>query len=262
MREAASTWHPTPARKAERVPLQPRAQQPAGHAPARGQRPVPGRARVASGRGEPAALHRRAHDRGGAHGCADARRFFTGRRMSGVVGYVPRGLEPVVIEAMTRLESRSNNRNPREDRQAGRQAARGVAHGRHAVASESWRLTPTFQRRTRPNWSARTEHETVELEFVDGLPRKSFVRATPGAEGDPLAGRGLGTRRGCGRGLPLRARGRAGAGLLVVGCGRGAGLALGVSVVPSTEIRSHDHGRHLQVRRTPPASPSVRPRDR
>ncbi len=27
--------------------------------------------------------------------------------------------------------------------------------------------------------------ETVELEFVDGLPRKSFVRATPGAEGDP-----------------------------------------------------------------------------
>ncbi len=39
-------------------------------------------------------------------------RFFTGRRMSGVVGYVPRGLEPVVIEAMTRLESRSNNRIP------------------------------------------------------------------------------------------------------------------------------------------------------
>ncbi len=27
--------------------------------------------------------------------------------------------------------------------------------------------------------------ETVELEFVDGLPRKSFVRATPGAEDDP-----------------------------------------------------------------------------
>lgn len=26
--------------------------------------------------------------------------------------------------------------------------------------------------------------ETVELEFVDGLPRKSFVRATPGAEDD------------------------------------------------------------------------------
>ena len=26
--------------------------------------------------------------------------------------------------------------------------------------------------------------ETVELEFIDGLPRKSFVRATPGAEHD------------------------------------------------------------------------------
>ncbi|HEY1531701.1 MAG TPA: hypothetical protein VGF80_12850 [Galbitalea sp.] len=26
--------------------------------------------------------------------------------------------------------------------------------------------------------------ETVELEFVEGLPRKSFVRATPGAEDD------------------------------------------------------------------------------
>jgi hypothetical protein len=39
-------------------------------------------------------------------------RFFTGRRMSGVVGYVPRGLEPVVIEAITRLESRTMNRIP------------------------------------------------------------------------------------------------------------------------------------------------------
>jgi hypothetical protein len=39
-------------------------------------------------------------------------RFFTGRRMSGVVGYVPRGLEPAVIEALTRLEGRSNNRIP------------------------------------------------------------------------------------------------------------------------------------------------------
>ena len=27
--------------------------------------------------------------------------------------------------------------------------------------------------------------ESVELEFIDGLPRKSFVRATPGADGDP-----------------------------------------------------------------------------
>jgi hypothetical protein len=27
--------------------------------------------------------------------------------------------------------------------------------------------------------------ETVELEFIDGLPRKSFTRATPGAEDDP-----------------------------------------------------------------------------
>ncbi len=26
--------------------------------------------------------------------------------------------------------------------------------------------------------------ETVELEFIEGLPRKSFVRATPGAEDD------------------------------------------------------------------------------
>ncbi|HEY5319963.1 MAG TPA: hypothetical protein VIJ76_03710 [Galbitalea sp.] len=32
-------------------------------------------------------------------------RFFTGRRMSGVVGWVPRGLESVVIEAIARLES-------------------------------------------------------------------------------------------------------------------------------------------------------------
>ncbi|HEY5229815.1 MAG TPA: hypothetical protein VIJ11_02840 [Galbitalea sp.] len=39
-------------------------------------------------------------------------RFFTGRRMSGVVGYVPRGLEPAVIEALTRLEDRSNDRIP------------------------------------------------------------------------------------------------------------------------------------------------------
>jgi hypothetical protein len=39
-------------------------------------------------------------------------RFFTGRRMSGVVGYVPRGLEPVVVEALARLEGRSENRIP------------------------------------------------------------------------------------------------------------------------------------------------------
>jgi hypothetical protein len=39
-------------------------------------------------------------------------RFFTGRRMSGIVGFVPRGLEPAVIEALTRLEGRSNNRIP------------------------------------------------------------------------------------------------------------------------------------------------------
>jgi hypothetical protein len=39
-------------------------------------------------------------------------RFFTGRRMSGIVGYVPRGLEPAVIEALTRIEDRSNNRIP------------------------------------------------------------------------------------------------------------------------------------------------------
>lgn len=41
-------------------------------------------------------------------------RFFTGRRMSGVVGYVPRGLEPVIAQALTRLEDRSNNRIPAE----------------------------------------------------------------------------------------------------------------------------------------------------
>jgi hypothetical protein len=39
-------------------------------------------------------------------------RFFTGRRMSGIVGYVPRGLEPAVIEALSRIEDRSNNRIP------------------------------------------------------------------------------------------------------------------------------------------------------
>ena len=39
-------------------------------------------------------------------------RFFTGRRMSGVVGYVPRGLESAVIEALTRIEGRANNRIP------------------------------------------------------------------------------------------------------------------------------------------------------
>ena len=39
-------------------------------------------------------------------------RFFTGRRMSGVVGFVPRGLEPAVIEALTRIEDRSTNRIP------------------------------------------------------------------------------------------------------------------------------------------------------
>jgi hypothetical protein len=39
-------------------------------------------------------------------------RFFTGRRMSGIVGYVPRGLEPAVIEALARIEGRSNNRIP------------------------------------------------------------------------------------------------------------------------------------------------------
>jgi hypothetical protein len=32
--------------------------------------------------------------------------------MSGVVGFVPRGLEPAVIEALTRLEGRSDNRIP------------------------------------------------------------------------------------------------------------------------------------------------------
>ena len=39
-------------------------------------------------------------------------RFFTGRRMSGIVGYVPRGLEPAVIEAIARLEDKTNNRIP------------------------------------------------------------------------------------------------------------------------------------------------------
>ena len=39
-------------------------------------------------------------------------RFFTGRRMSGIVGYVPRGLEPAVVEALARIEDRSNNRIP------------------------------------------------------------------------------------------------------------------------------------------------------
>ena len=39
-------------------------------------------------------------------------RFFTGRKMSGIVGFVPRGLESAVTEALTRLEGRSNNRIP------------------------------------------------------------------------------------------------------------------------------------------------------
>ena len=39
-------------------------------------------------------------------------RFFTGRRMTGIVGLVPRGLEPAVIEALARIEDRSNNRIP------------------------------------------------------------------------------------------------------------------------------------------------------
>jgi hypothetical protein len=32
-------------------------------------------------------------------------RIFTNSRMSGIVGYVPRGLEPAVLEAQTRLEA-------------------------------------------------------------------------------------------------------------------------------------------------------------
>jgi hypothetical protein len=32
-------------------------------------------------------------------------RFFVDSRMSGIVGYVPRGLEPVVLEALSRLET-------------------------------------------------------------------------------------------------------------------------------------------------------------
>ena len=39
-------------------------------------------------------------------------RFFTGRRMSGIVGFVPRGLEPAVIEAIARLEDKTDNRIP------------------------------------------------------------------------------------------------------------------------------------------------------
>jgi len=41
-------------------------------------------------------------------------RFFTGRRMTGIVGWVPRGLEPAVIEALTRIENSANNRIPIE----------------------------------------------------------------------------------------------------------------------------------------------------
>jgi hypothetical protein len=41
-------------------------------------------------------------------------RFFTGRRMTGVVGWVPRGLEPAVIEAVARIENSANNRIPIE----------------------------------------------------------------------------------------------------------------------------------------------------
>jgi hypothetical protein len=41
-------------------------------------------------------------------------RFFTGRRMTGIVGWVPTGLEPAVIEALARLEGRTDNRIPIE----------------------------------------------------------------------------------------------------------------------------------------------------
>ncbi len=41
-------------------------------------------------------------------------RFFTGRRMTGIVGWVPTGLEPAVIEALGRLEDRSDKRIPVE----------------------------------------------------------------------------------------------------------------------------------------------------
>lgn len=39
-------------------------------------------------------------------------RIFKDSRMSGVVGYVPRGLEPIVFEAMTRLERVGKTRLP------------------------------------------------------------------------------------------------------------------------------------------------------
>jgi hypothetical protein len=39
-------------------------------------------------------------------------RFFTGRRMTGPVGFVPRGLESAVIEALSRIEGRASNRIP------------------------------------------------------------------------------------------------------------------------------------------------------
>ena len=41
-------------------------------------------------------------------------RFFTGRRMSGIIGWVPRGLEPAVIEALARLENSNDKRIPVE----------------------------------------------------------------------------------------------------------------------------------------------------
>jgi hypothetical protein len=42
-------------------------------------------------------------------------RFFTGKRMTGVVGYAPRGLEAPVLEAVARLEAQGkSNRIPSE----------------------------------------------------------------------------------------------------------------------------------------------------
>jgi hypothetical protein len=42
-------------------------------------------------------------------------RFFTGRRMTGIVGYAPRGLEAPVLEAVVRLEAAGkSNRIPTE----------------------------------------------------------------------------------------------------------------------------------------------------
>ena len=58
-------------------------------------------------------------------------RLFTGRRVSGVVGSIPRGLESVIDETLRRLDDRGEKvAHPGEDRRQAGRAARAAADGR------------------------------------------------------------------------------------------------------------------------------------